>query len=401
MLKCVTKINNQQIFQTGVVAKYDNSFFYLTTNQYVMAELRINIAEIRNNIKKLNTYLKKHNIEWSLITKVFSGDEEFMKQILTPDIISGIQSVGDSRLSSLKRLKELDKDLITIYIKPPAQTYVDDVVKYADISLNSSFRTIQALDKAAKKQKKIHKVIIMIELGELREGVNRDDLFAFYEKIFKLSNVQVVGLGSNLGCMYGVEPTYDKLLQLHLYKELIEAKHGAKLPFTSGGSSITLPLVENGTLPSDINHFRIGETAFFGTSPYDNEQFRDLCTDTFNFYAQIIELHEKDIVPDGIINDASIGHSADFEDDDLGKTTYKAILDFGLLDVDQEGLEMKDTGINFVGITSDMTVIDLGDNKDENGKPKYRVGDMICMKPSYLAVARLLNSRFIEKKFSY
>jgi len=366
-----------------------------------MAELRINIAEIRNNIIKLNNYLEKHNIEWSLITKVFSGDKEFMKQILTPDVIKGIHSVGDSRLSNLERLKELNDDLITIYIKPPAQAYVDDVVKYADISLNSSFKTIQALDKAAKKQNKVHKIIIMVEQGELREGVNRDDLFDFYKKVFKLTNIEAVGLGSNLGCMYGVEPTYDKLLQLHLYKEVIKAKHGSKLPLTSGGSSITLPLVENGTIPSDINHFRIGESAFFGTSPYDNEQFRDLCTDTFNFYAQIIELHEKDIVPDGIINDASIGHSADFEDDDLGKTTYKAILDFGLLDVDQEGLEMKDKEINFVGITSDMTVVDLGDNEDENGNPRYKVGDMICMKPSYIAVARLLNSRFIEKKYSY
>jgi ornithine racemase len=371
----------------------------INQTEYNMAELQINIAEIRRNIKKLNIYLKKHDIQWSLITKVFSGDKDFMKAILTPDIVKDIHSVGDSRLSSLKRLKELNSELITIYIKPPAKAYVEDVVRYADISLNSSLKTIEALNQAAINQKKKHKVIIMLELGELREGVNRDDLFEFYEKVFKLSNIEVMGLGSNLGCMYGVEPTYDKLLQLYLYKELIEAKHGSKLPLTSGGSSITLPLIENNTIPQDINHFRIGEAAFFGTSPYENEQFIDLFTDTFKFYAQIIELHQKGIVPDGIINEASIGHSADFEDADLGKTTYKAILDFGLLDVDQEGLVTKDKEISFVGITSDMTVVDLGDNVDKNGKTKYRVGDMICMKPSYLAVARLLNSRFIEKKF--
>jgi len=138
-----------------------------------MAELQINIAEIRNNIKKLNTYLKKHQIKWSLITKVFSGDRDFMRQILTEDIVKDIHSVGDSRLSSLKRLKELDEKLITIYIKPPAEAYVDDVVRYADISLNSSLKTINALNQAAIAQKKKHKVIIMVELGELREGVNR------------------------------------------------------------------------------------------------------------------------------------------------------------------------------------------------------------------------------------
>lgn len=364
-----------------------------------MAELQINIPEIRNNIKKLNRYLKKNNIKWSLITKVFSGDKEFLKLILTPDIIKDIHSVGDSRLSSLKNLKEVNKDLITIYIKPPAHAYIDEVVKYADISLNSSFKTIQALNEAARKQNKIHKVIVMIELGELREGVNREQLTEFYEKTFNLSNIEVVGLGSNLGCMYGIEPTYDKLLQLSLYKEIIELKHGSKLELLSGGSSITLPLIERRIVPAEINHFRIGESAFFGTSPLENTKFLDLCTDTFNFYPSIIELEEKGIVPDGVIGDASIGHSADFEDGDLGKTTFKAILDFGLLDVDHEGLSSEDENLKFVGITSDMTVVDIGDNKDENGKKKYNVGDSLCLKPSYIAVARLLNSKFIDKKF--
>ncbi|MBI9066263.1 MAG: alanine racemase [Salinivirgaceae bacterium] len=364
-----------------------------------MAELQINISEIRNNIKKLSTYLKANNIQWSLITKVFSGDREFMEQILTPDIVKDIHSVGDSRLSSLKKLKELNPELITIYIKPPAQAYLEDIVRYADISLNSSYKTIVKLDKEAKKQNKIHKIIIMVELGELREGVNREDLFDFYKTVFELSNIEVVGLGSNLGCMYGVEPTYDKLLQLNLYKELIEAKHGTKLELISGGSSITLPLIANNIVPKDINHFRIGEAAFFGVSPLDNAQFLDLYTDTFNFYAQIIELEEKGIVPDGVINDASIGHSADYNDSDIGKTTYKAILDFGLLDVDQEGLTLDDETIKFVGITSDMTVVDIGDNIDEKGKKKYKIGDKICMDPNYISVARLLNSKFIEKEF--
>ena len=363
-----------------------------------MAQLHINVTEIRNNIIKLSEYFKKHDIRWSLITKVFSGDKEIMQHILTPDIVKDIHSVGDSRLSSLKRLKEWNKDLITIYLKPPAHAYIEEVVEYADISLNSSYKTIQALDKAAKERNKVHKIIIMVELGELREGVNRDDLFDFYNKVFKLENIEVVGLGSNLGCMYGVEPTYDKLLQLNLYKEVIEAKHNSKLPLISGGSSITLPLVENNMVPKDINHFRIGEAAFFGTSPLDNSQFLDLCTDTFNFYTQIIELEEKQIVPDGVIGDASIGHSADINDDDIGKTTYKAILDFGLLDVDREGLTPDDKDITFVGITSDMTVVDIGDNKDANGKTKYKVGDKICLDPDYISVARLLNSRFIERK---
>jgi predicted amino acid racemase len=364
-----------------------------------MAELIVHTEEIRNNIKKLSNFFKEHNIEWSLITKVFSGDIDFLKNILTKDIIDGIGSVGDSRLTSLKNLKKVNPDMRTIYIKPPALIYVDEVVKYADISLNSSYKTIKALNTAAKKQNKVHKIIIMIEVGELREGVQRDDLIDFYEKTFNLSNIEVIGLGSNLGCMYGVEPTWDKLLQLTLYKELISEKFNKELKYVSGGSSITLPLVVQNRIPKGINHFRIGEAVFFGTSPLDNNQFLNLSTNTFEFHANIIELEEKGIVPDGIINDANIGHTADYNEKDIGEHTYKAILDFGILDVDRHDIDTNDKDIEFVGITSDMTVIDIGTNKTPDGKRKYHVGDTICLKPSYMGVARLLNSKFIDKKF--
>ncbi|MFT5981312.1 MAG: putative amino acid racemase, partial [Flavobacteriales bacterium] len=154
-----------------------------------MAELIIQTEKIKNNIKFLSDYFAQHNIEWSLITKVFSGDKEFLKKILTDDVIEKINTVGDSRLTSLKNLKELNPKMRTIYIKPPAKIYADDLVKYADISLNSSFSTINALNAAAKKAGKTHQIIIMIELGELREGVKRSDIMDFYETVFDLSNI--------------------------------------------------------------------------------------------------------------------------------------------------------------------------------------------------------------------
>ncbi len=364
-----------------------------------MAELIIRTKKIQQNIQYLSKYLKDNHIQWSLITKVFSGDKNFLENVLTPEIIQHINSVGDSRLTSLKNLKEVNPEMKTIYIKPPAKIYADQVVQYADISLNSSYETIVALNESAKKVGKIHEVIIMIEMGELREGVNRDDLMSFYEKVFDLPNIEVIGLGSNLGCMYGIIPTHDKLLQLALYKELISAKFNKKLPLISGGSSITLPLIEQKTIPQEINHFRIGEAAFFGISPYHNQKFKELSIDTFEFQANIIELEVKQNVPDGEISDANVGHTAEYNQEDRGKTSVKAILDFGMLDVNREDIEPIGSDLNFIGITSDMIVVDLGDNLDENQQPKYKVGDLIRFKPNYMAVARLLNSKFIDKVF--
>ncbi|MFT4535831.1 MAG: putative amino acid racemase [Saprospiraceae bacterium] len=364
-----------------------------------MAELIISTTKIQNNIKYLSAFFKSKNINWSLITKVFSGDKEFLKNVLTNDVIKSIDSVGDSRLTSLKNLKAVNPGMRTIYIKPPAEMYADEVIKYADISLNSSFTTIKALNEAAKKANKVHQIIIMIELGDLREGVKRSELMMFYEKIFKFSNIEIIGIGSNLGCMYGIEPTYDKLLQLSLYKELISAKFKKELKYISGGTSITLPLIENDLVPKDVNHFRVGEAIFFGVSPLYNKQFKELSTDTFAFTANIIELDEKLIVPDGVISDANIGHVADYDKEDIKGTSMKAILDFGLLDVNEKDLEFMDDELDYVGITSDMIVIDLGQNRTKNGEIKYRIGDKISFRPNYMAVARLLNSKFIDRKY--
>ena len=331
---------------------------------------------------------------------MFSGDKEFLKHVLTDDVIKKINTVGDSRLTSLKNLREVNPDMKTIYIKPPAAIYAEDVVKYADTSLNSSFETIEALDKAAKKAGVIHKVIIMVELGELREGVQREDLISFYQKVFNLKNIDVIGIGSNLGCMYGVEPSYDKLLQLYLYRELIAEKFEHNLPLLSGGTSITLPMIEDDRIPKQINHFRVGEAAFFGKSPLDDQQFKELHTDTFEFNANIIELEVKNLLPEGVISDANVGHTTD-HDDSVGASekSHKAILDFGLLDVNTEDITCKDRNITLVGVTSDMTVVDLGKNEEKNKETNYRVGDTITFTLNYMAVARLLNSKFIDKKF--
>ena len=134
-------------------------------------------------------------------------------------------------------------------------------------------------------------------------------------------------------------------------------------------------------------------------SPLDGQPFEGLHTETFEFSANIIELIEKSIVPDGIISDASIGHTSDFNEEDYTETSFKAILDFGLIDVNEGDIEAVDNDISFVGITSDMLVVDVGDNKTDAGAQKYRVGDRVKLKVNYMGVARLLNSKFIDKVY--
>ena len=195
-----------------------------------MAYLKLYRKELQHNYNYLDKLFKQNKIKWGITTKLFCGNRDYLNEVINLDI----GEVHDSRISNLKVIKEIDPETITIYIKPPPKDIVRDVVKYADISLNTELATLHELSDEAQRQNTTHKVIIMIELGDLREGVMRDDLINFYEKVFRLPGIEVVGLGTNLNCLHGVMPDGDKLIQLSLYKQIIELRFKKKIPLVSG-----------------------------------------------------------------------------------------------------------------------------------------------------------------------
>lgn len=357
-----------------------------------MAYLEMNTTSLKYNFDYLDKIFKENEIKWSIVTKVLCGNKTFLAELLK----LGVTEVCDSRISNMRNIKALNEKIETIYIKPPSKKDVSSVVKYADISVNTEFTTIKALAEAAKKQDKIHKIIIMIEMGELREGVLRDDFIDFYEQVFKLNNIQVVGIGSNFSCLYGVLPSPDKLIQLSLYEQLIEAKFNRHIPYVSGGSSVVFPLILNGTLPKGINHFRLGETLYLGTNVYNDTKIDEMKHDIFTLHTEIIELMEKPKVPTGDFGTNLEGESFNFNPDDAADTSYRAIIQLGLLDVDDTHIWCNDTSLDFVGASSDMIVMDL-----KNNPKKYKVGDELTFSMDYMGLLKLMNSRYIEKKVTY
>lgn len=355
-----------------------------------MAFITLDREKLRFNFEYLNNVFKHDEIEWAIVTKVLCGNKLYLKEVLN----LGIKQLCDSRVSNIRRIKELSDDVETIYIKPPPHGFIPQIIEYADISFNTELKTLKLLSKEAQKQSKRHKIVIMVELGELREGVMRDELLNFYEAIFELPNIEVIGIGTNLSCLYGVLPNHDKLIQLILYKELIAAKFDRNIKYVSGGSSVSISLLNNGTLPKGINHFRIGETLFLGTDVYNDTLLDGMHNDIMILYAEIIELTEKPIVPDGTMGTNVEGHSFNLPDQlDGSKTTIRAILDVGLLDIDSSHIIPTKNEIGILGSSSDMLVVDLGDNPFE-----YKTGDLISFRLDYVSLLRVMNSKYIEKK---
>ncbi|MGF1638275.1 MAG: alanine racemase [Cyclobacteriaceae bacterium] len=355
-----------------------------------MAFIKLYKDRLIHNYEFLDNIFVENNISWAIVTKLLCGSKSYLKEVIN----LGIKEVCDARISNLKLIKSLNPNIDTVYIKPPARRSISNVVRYADASFNTEFQTIKWLSEEAVRQNKKHKVIIMIELGDLREGVMGDHLLEFYASVFQLPNIKVTGIGANFNCLYGVMPSEDKLIQLSLYKQLIEAKFSREIPWVTGGTSVVLPLVFRKQIPAGVNHFRLGETLFFGNDLFTDEPIPGMLQDVFKLYAEIIEISEKPVIPIGFLDTNPSGESFQIQEEDYGRRSYRAILDLGLLDISTtEFLIPEDENLKITGASSDMLVVDLGDSS-----PSYKVGDLMSFKLKYMGALRLFNSNYIEKQ---
>jgi len=225
-----------------------------------MAFLTLYKDKLNQNFRFLDSLFKERGIVWGVVSKILCGNTLYLKELLA----LGVTEIHDSRVSNLRKIKELAPNVQTVYIKPPAKMSIRGIIRHADVSFNTEIDTIKMLSDEAVKQGKVHKIIIMIEMGDLREGVMGEELIDFYRQVLELPNIEISGIGTNLNCLSGVMPTQDKLIQLSLYKQLIESRFNISIPWVSGGTSVAVPLMLRNARPMAVNHFRIGEALFFG-----------------------------------------------------------------------------------------------------------------------------------------
>ncbi len=354
-----------------------------------MALIELDRKKLKTNFDFLDSRFKKRHIDWGIVVKLLCGNELFIKEVLN----LGIREIHDSRISNLEVVKGIDESIQTVYIKPPAKRSIKSVIRFADVSFNTEYYTIKLLSQEAVRQNKKHKIIIMIELGDLREGVMGEEFVDFYREVFKLPNIDVVGIGANLNCLHGVMPSEDKYIQLSLYKELIKAYFNVEIQWISGGTSVVLAMLYKNQLPPGVNHFRIGEALFFGLNIEAQETFEGMHDDVFKLCTEIIELTEKPMVPMGQLAENPSGEMMEIDESLYGKTSLRAIIDVGLLDISPDFLIPDDPDIEVVGASSDMLILNLG-HTDKN----YKVGDLINFKLKYMGALGIMNSNYIEKR---
>lgn len=353
--------------------------------------LEVNINKIYNNTKIVKQLCEKQGIRIAGVIKGFNA----MPEAAIKMVEGGCQWLASSRIEQLKDMKEVGIKAPTLLLRIPMLSELEDVIKYADVSLNSEKETLERLNGEAEKQNKKHKVVLMYDLGDLREGVlDRDELInlALYVEN-DLENIELYGIGTNLSCYGSIVPTTKNLTELSNAAEEIEEKLGRKLELISGGATTVLPLLIKNGVPNKINHLRLGE-GIINTQDlplFWDVEIEGLDKDTFVLKAQIVEIGKKPTHPIGEIGVAAFGETGVYEDRGIRK---RAILAVGNQDLGNcSKLVPKDKNIEILGGSSDHTIIDIEDSLID-----YKLGDIVEFNVLYQAMLFTTQSKSVYKK---
>ncbi len=346
-----------------------------------------NLSHIKYNAAVLYSFLKSKGITIFAVTKGTTSHPEIIRAIFS----SGISYIGDSRIQNIKKIRPLFLHLQYVLLRLPMLSEIKEVVEYVDISLNSEPEIIKKLGEVAYVKGKRHKIILMVDVGDRREGILPEDLLPFVKEIKNVKGIEIVGIGANFACFGGVLPDKKNLTLLKDLSKDVGNLLGYKLRFVSGGSTSSIYLVEKGLMPEGINNLRVGTGILLGYDDVRNVDLKGTKKDAFLLEAQIIELKEKPSLPYGEIGRDAFGNIPHFEDRGIRK---RAILGIGKQDVIFSALHPVDPKIEIVGGSSDHMIVDISDSLHN-----YKVGDIISFKLDYPAILYLFNSSYVEKKF--
>ncbi len=308
----------------------------------------------------------------------------------------GVCLIASSRLEQLEDAINAGIKLPTLLLRVPMPSEIPEVIRLADVSLNSELSVLAALNEEAGKQGKKHKVIIMADLGDLREGFwDKDEMVEVATKVEnEMDNLILGGVGTNLGCYGSIAATADKLDELVEIAERIEAKIARELEYISGGATTSLPRVFDGDMPKRINLLRVGEgillardlDIFYG---YDMSAMHQ---DVYTMKAEVIEVKQKPSHPVGTITIDAFGHTPVYTDRGMRKRALLGIgkVDYGSIDE----IFPKDKGIEVIGASSDHTILDI-----EDAERDIKVGDILSFGINYASIVYLTNCRNVQVVF--
>lgn len=356
--------------------------------------LVIDLKKLENNLNAVGEITKdRGNCSMMIVTKGLCADKEMVKMVAANNYVD---FVADSRVKNLASIADMVREAgkKTVLLRIPMHSEVAEVVKYVDLCFNSELSTIRLLNEEAGKVGKCQDILLMIDLGDLREGIffqNEELIDEAVEEILAMENINLYGIGVNLTCYGAIIPKNENLSQLVDIACRLEAKFNIKLEMVSGGNSSSIYLVDKGELPAGINNLRLGESFLLGNDTAYETKLPGTVSDTLILQAEIIELKEKPSLPIGEVGVDAFGEKPYYEDRGIMK---RAIIGIGKQDADLGSMTPLDGQIEIMGGSSDHIILDV-----THCDKAYKVGDIVEFELGYGGLLKAATSAYVERVY--
>jgi len=348
--------------------------------------LSIDLDRIEHNAAAITGLCARHGIAVAGVTKCVCGHPEVARAMLR----GGVASLADSRLENIRRLRGGGVETACLLLRLPPLSGAEQVVDCVDASLNSELAVLQALSRAALQRRRVHEVMLMVDLGDLREGIWPDELLPLVQQAVRLPGIRIVGVGSNLACFSGVVPSEHNMQRLVELAEAVEQRFALRLAWISGANSSGLELIASGRMPPRVNHARIGEAILLGRETIHRRPWPGTLQDAFLLHAELLELKRKPSLPVGQRSQDAFGKQLPVAD---RGPRDRALLNVGREDVQVEGLTPLDRRVEIIGASSGYLVLDV---TGANGE--LRVGDELVFSLNYAALLAAMTSEYVSKR---
>ena len=344
--------------------------------------VEIDLGKIQANARYLVRRLGTHGLSVTGVTKAVCGHPDIAGAMVD----GGVAGLADARIKNVVRMRTAGIACPISMIRAPLLNEMEDVVEHCDASYNTEMDTILKLGAAAKKQGTSHKVILMVEMGDMREGMLPENLKPFAARVIATAGVALKGIAANFACLSDLAPTAGDMAMLARLADQVEGDCGPVVVHVSGGGSANLQWVLGEGSTGRVNNLRLGEAILLGTDPVTGHPIAGLHTDAFALFAEVIETSRKP----SLLPTRSIGSELRVlklvRNDDRRARTILAV---GQQDTDASGLTFP-SGMAFIGATSDHIVIDTV----ESGLP---VGSEMRIGMNYSALMRAMSAPDVAK----
>lgn len=348
-----------------------------------MPRIEISLSQIRDNARMLSKLYGEKGISLMGVSKAVLGEPSIAEAMIQ----GGVKFIADSRIENIQKMKNAGIGTRFVLLRTPL-SQAESVIKSVDISLNTEIETLKKLSYYAKAHNINHQVIVMIELGDLREGILPCDLSQFIRKTLSLSHIKIVGIGCNLACYGGVKPDGKNMHELSERVDIIKNEFKISLEIISGGNSANYEWYNSAQDIGEINNLRVGESILLGCETLCRKAIPGLHTRAFQLVAEVIESKKKASLPFGQISQDAFGKVRNFQDRGIRQ---RAIIALGRQDIPASSLKPNNK-LEILGSSSDHIILD-----SENHN--LQVGNEVNFNLDYGGLLAAMTSPFIRKQF--